>query len=142
MDGASGDDRQQSLGLAIAKHLNPCYGVYMMNCAHPSIIFESLKAGERDAILFVQELHADLLLNAWCELAKSLKSKGGFTDTQTESRLVQRITPLFSMTASQQLTPSVSDFLLSRICGIHAPERLCPCPSHLLHASSAYGGRR
>src|SRR5215813_1987323 len=46
-------------------------------------------------------------LNAWCELAKSLKSKGGFTDTQTESRLVQRITPLFSMTASQQLTPSV-----------------------------------
>src|SRR4051794_23784931 len=81
-------------------------------------------------------------LNTWCELAKSLKSKGGFTDTQTESRLVQRITPLFSMTASQQLTPSVSDFLLSRICGIHAPERLCPCPSHLLHASSAYGGRR
>ena len=47
------------------------------------------------------------VLNAWCELAKSLKSKGGFTDTQTESRLVQRITPLFSMTASQQLTPSV-----------------------------------
>jgi hypothetical protein len=37
-----------------------------------------------------------------------LKSKGGFTDTQTEARLVQRITPLFSMTASQQLTPSVS----------------------------------
>jgi hypothetical protein len=49
----------------------------------------------------------DDLLNAWCELAKSLKSKGGFTDTQTESRLVQRITSLFSMTASQQLTPSV-----------------------------------
>src|SRR5436189_5223873 len=49
-------------------------------------------------------------LNAWCELAKSLKSKGGFTDTQTESRLVQRITPLFSMTASQQLTPSVEVF--------------------------------
>src|SRR5205085_1679422 len=47
------------------------------------------------------------VFNAWCELAKSLKSKGGFTDTQTESRLVQRITPLFSMTASQQLTPSV-----------------------------------
>jgi len=27
-------------------------------------------------------------LNAWCELAKSLKSKGGFIDTQTEARLV------------------------------------------------------
>jgi 2-(1,2-epoxy-1,2-dihydrophenyl)acetyl-CoA isomerase len=40
-------------------------------------------------------------LNAWCELAKSLKRKGGFTDTQTESRLVQGITPLFSMTAFQ-----------------------------------------
>src|SRR5215211_2293568 len=40
-------------------------------------------------------------LNAWCELAKSLKSKGGFIDTQTESRLVQRITPLFSITAFQ-----------------------------------------
>src|SRR5437764_4857766 len=32
--------------------------------------------------------------NAWCELDKSLKRKGGFTDTQTESRLVTRITPL------------------------------------------------
>jgi transposase len=32
------------------------------------------------------------LLNAWCELAKSLKRKSEFTDTQTESRLVQRIT--------------------------------------------------
>ena len=42
-------------------------------------------------------------LNAWCELAKSLKSKGGFTDSQTKSRLVQRITPLFSMTAFQSL---------------------------------------
>ena len=41
------------------------------------------------------------LLNAWCELAKSLKSKGGFIDTQIESRLVQRITPLFSTTAFQ-----------------------------------------
>jgi transposase-like protein len=40
-------------------------------------------------------------LNAWCELAKSLKRKGGFPDTQTESRLVQRITPLFSTTAFQ-----------------------------------------
>ena len=39
--------------------------------------------------------------NAWCELAKSLKRKGGFPDTQTESRLVQRITPLFSTTAFQ-----------------------------------------
>src|SRR5205823_2670328 len=28
----------------------------------------------------------EFFLNAWCELAKSLKSKGGFTDTQTESR--------------------------------------------------------
>jgi hypothetical protein len=28
------------------------------------------------------------VLNAWCELAKSLKRKGRFTDTQTESRLV------------------------------------------------------
>jgi hypothetical protein len=41
------------------------------------------------------------VFNAWCELAKSLKSKGGFTDPQTESRLVQRITPLFSITAFQ-----------------------------------------
>ena len=40
-------------------------------------------------------------LNAWCELAKSLKRKGGFPDTQTESRLVQRITPLFSTIAFQ-----------------------------------------
>src|SRR5262249_26138707 len=31
-----------------------------------------------------------------------------------------------------------SDFLLSPICGIHAPERLCPFSSHLRHASSAY----
>ena len=31
-------------------------------------------------------------LNAWCELAKSLKRKSEFTDTQTESRLVQGIT--------------------------------------------------
>ena len=30
-------------------------------------------------------------LNAWCELAKSLKRKSEFTDTQTESRLVQGI---------------------------------------------------
>ena len=37
VDGASGDDRQQYLGLAIAKHLNPCYSVYMMNWAHSSI---------------------------------------------------------------------------------------------------------
>src|SRR5262245_4193051 len=44
-------------------------------------------------------LRADL--NAWCELAKSLKSQGGFTDTQTESRLVQRLTPLFSITVFQ-----------------------------------------
>jgi class 3 adenylate cyclase len=42
-----------------------------------------------------------VLLNAWCELAKSLKRKGGFPDTQTESRLVQRITPLFSTIAFQ-----------------------------------------
>src|SRR5262249_2045002 len=28
---------------------------------------------------------------------------------------------------------------LSSICGIHAPERLCPFSSRLLHASSAYG---
>ena len=39
--------------------------------------------------------------NAWCELAKSLQSKGGFTDTQTESRLVQRLTPLFSIMVFQ-----------------------------------------
>jgi len=45
--------------------------------------------------------HGEFLFNAWCELAKSLKSKGGFTDSQTESRLMQRITPLFSMTAFQ-----------------------------------------
>ena len=40
-------------------------------------------------------------LNAWCELAKPLKRKGGFPDTQTESRLVQRRTPLFSTTVFQ-----------------------------------------
>jgi hypothetical protein len=40
-------------------------------------------------------------LNAWCELAKSLKSEGGFPDTRTESRLVQRLTLLFSITAFQ-----------------------------------------
>jgi hypothetical protein len=42
-----------------------------------------------------------IYLNAWCELAKSLQRKGGFPDTQTESHLVQRITPLFSTTAFQ-----------------------------------------
>src|SRR5262249_31195357 len=35
---------------------------------------------------------------AWCELAEPLKRKGTFPDTQTESRLVQVITLLFSMT--------------------------------------------
>jgi hypothetical protein len=39
--------------------------------------------------------------NAWCELAKFLKRKGEFPDTQTESRLVQVITLLFSMTVLQ-----------------------------------------
>jgi hypothetical protein len=53
------------------------------------------------------ELSTVSVSNAWCELAKSLKSKGGFIDTQIESRLVQRITPLFSITAFQELTPSV-----------------------------------
>ena len=36
VDGASGDDRQQYLGLTVAEHLNHSHGVYMMNCAHPS----------------------------------------------------------------------------------------------------------
>ena len=40
-------------------------------------------------------------LNAWCELAKPLKRKGKFPDTQTELRLVQVIPLLFSMTVSQ-----------------------------------------
>jgi RNA-directed DNA polymerase len=44
---------------------------------------------------------ASRYFNAWCELAKSLKRKGGFTDTQTESHLVKGITPLFSMMAFQ-----------------------------------------
>ena len=35
---------------------------------------------------------------------------------------------------------NTSDFLLSPLCGIHAPERLCPFSSHLRHASSAYRG--
>jgi len=47
------------------------------------------------------EIQAILVLNAWCELAKFLKRKGEFPDTQTESRLLQRITPLFSTIAFQ-----------------------------------------
>src|SRR5262245_22191445 len=34
---------------------------------------------------------------------------------------------------------NTSDFLLLPVCGIHAPERLCPCSSRLLHAASVYG---
>ena len=52
--------------------------------------------GQRDI-----DVHIEAHFNAWCELAKSLKRKGGFPDTQTESRLVQRITPLFSTIAFQ-----------------------------------------
>jgi hypothetical protein len=37
VDGASGHDRQQYLGLTVAQHLNYRLGVYMMNCAHPSV---------------------------------------------------------------------------------------------------------
>jgi hypothetical protein len=36
----------------------------------------ALDAGERDAILLVQELHADLLLNAWCELTPEGGTEG------------------------------------------------------------------
>ena len=47
------------------------------------------------------EVLASQTLNAWCELAKPLKRKGKFPDTQTESRLVQVITLLFSTTVFQ-----------------------------------------
>src|ERR671923_1765220 len=36
--------------------------------------------------------------------------------------------------------PETSGFLLSTICGIHAPERPVPFPHCLLHAASASGG--
>jgi retron-type reverse transcriptase len=55
----------------------------------------------QEALRMILEPIWEADFNAWCELAKSLKRKGGFTDTQTESRLVQGITPLFSMTAFQ-----------------------------------------
>src|SRR5215475_11790843 len=39
-----------------------------------------------------------------------------------------------------QSTPPTSCFLLSTVCGIHAPGRLFPFPHRLLHAASASGG--
>jgi hypothetical protein len=63
-------------------------------------IEEDLGEKEKRGILQSMQTRA-AFLNAWCELAKSLQRKGGFPDTQTDPRLVQRITPLFSTTAFQ-----------------------------------------
>jgi hypothetical protein len=46
---------------------------------------------QKGAAAVVGSPHAPIL-NAWGELAKPLKRKSGFPDTQTESHLVQRIT--------------------------------------------------
>jgi hypothetical protein len=42
VDDSSGDDCQQYMGLAIAQHLDDGLSVYMMNCAHPSFIWEQV----------------------------------------------------------------------------------------------------
>ena len=39
IDHSSGNDREQYLGLALAKHFDDGRSLYLMNCAHPSITY-------------------------------------------------------------------------------------------------------